>query len=129
MRILIVEDHGNTREGLHQLLLEAGHQVIEAGTFLDGMNSLKTGQADLLIADIRLGEFNGLQLIAGNPHPIPSIVVTGFHDAVIEADARALGAEYLVKPIDASALLTLVQTLTRDAATGPGPSGRQRRSG
>ena len=39
---------------------------------------------------------------------IPTIVVSGFDDPVLHADARAFGADYLVKPVQASALLALI---------------------
>lgn len=110
-KILIVEDHDASRTALRQLLAGAGYEVIEASTFRNGMRLLRDAQPDLLIADVRLGPFNGLQLVATNPRPIPSIVVTGFRDAVIEADARALGAEYVSKPIAPSEMLDLVQRL------------------
>jgi FixJ family two-component response regulator len=41
--------------------------------------------------------------------PIPAIVVTGYPDRSIEADARKMGAEYLLKPISPASLLALVQ--------------------
>jgi DNA-binding response OmpR family regulator len=45
--------------------------------------------------------------------PIPAIVITGFREAGVEADARRLGAEYLVKPVSPDALRNLIaQMLT-----------------
>jgi DNA-binding response OmpR family regulator len=35
--------------------------------------------------------------------------VTGFHDEVLEAEARRAGADYVVKPISPSNLVTLVK--------------------
>ena len=64
---------------------------------------LAESQPDLLITDVRLDAYNGLHLVAMAPRPIPAIVVTGFADPSIEADARRLGADYLVKPILVSA--------------------------
>jgi len=40
---------------------------------------------------------------------IPAIVVTGFDDTVLRADADGFGASYVVKPIKPAALLDLIE--------------------
>jgi len=121
-RILIVEDDRAARMGLQELLRQAGYDAIAAADFRDGRRALEHDAPDLLIADLRLEGFNGLQLLHVNPRPIPTIVVTGFHDEVLQAEARQLGAEYLVKPIAPSMLLTTVERLL----AGPGRQERRR---
>jgi DNA-binding response OmpR family regulator len=108
-KILIVDDDETTRSGLTQLFERADFDAVAVGTFLEGRTALRDWQPDLLIADVRLGEFNGLQLLATVPHPIPSIIITGYHDSVLESDARSMGADYLVKPISPAFLMTLVR--------------------
>jgi DNA-binding response OmpR family regulator len=108
-RILVVEDHDATREGLRTLLTNAGYVVLSASTFAEGRQSLAEQAPDLLIADLRLGEYNGLQLVAAAPLAVPSIIVTGFPDSVLEAEALKLGARYITKPVAADALLTLIE--------------------
>jgi len=39
------------------------------------------------------------------PMPLPAIVITGFADPCIEAEARALSADFMLKPISPIALL------------------------
>jgi DNA-binding response OmpR family regulator len=113
-RILIVEDHDATRQGLSALLKSAGYGVLSASTFAEGRQLLAEQAPDLLIADLRLGEYNGLQLVATGPRATPSIVLTGFPDPALEAEALKLGAHYLTKPIAAEALLALVdETIVR----------------
>jgi DNA-binding response OmpR family regulator len=114
--ILIVEDHEATRQGLQALLSNAGYEVRSAGTFADGRRALAEHKPDLLIADLRLGAFNGLQLVAGIPMGLPSIIVTGFPDSVLAADARKLGAHYITKPVNPERLLTLVEETLVKAA-------------
>jgi DNA-binding response OmpR family regulator len=106
--LLIVEDHAATRAGLTALLESAGYVVISAGTFADGRQLLATRAPDLLIADVRLGEFNGLQLVAAAPRAVASIIITGFPDPALEAQALKLGAHYITKPLAAEALLALI---------------------
>jgi DNA-binding response OmpR family regulator len=111
--VLIVEDDPATRNGLEMLLQRAGYEVLATDSVPEGRRALEEGAPDLLIADVRLGEFNGLQLIAMSGRPIPAIVVTAFVDPALEADARRLGAHYLVKPVTPGVLLSLVEELLR----------------
>jgi two-component system C4-dicarboxylate transport response regulator DctD len=107
-KILIVEDDDATRKGYREFLRLAGHDVIATSTYQEGRHAAVTENPDLVIADLRLGGFNGLQLLLLSPHPTPTIIVTGFHDEVLEAEARRAGADYLVKPIAPSNLVALV---------------------
>jgi DNA-binding NtrC family response regulator len=107
-KILIVEDDNANRTGLVQLLRGAGYDAIGAATFEQGRQLLVAEHPDLLITDIRLEGFNGLQLIITQLHPIPAIVITGFADRILETEAKHLGADYLVKPFSPQALLTLI---------------------
>jgi CheY-like chemotaxis protein len=121
-KILIVEDDLATRVGLQELLASAGYIAMVAGDFREGRRVLEQECPDLLIVDLRLQGFNGLQLLHINPRPIPTIVVTGFPDDVLQADARRMGAEYLLKPVDPAKLLGLVgRLLDRE------PQARERR--
>jgi two-component system KDP operon response regulator KdpE len=106
---LIVEDHEATRLGLVALLANAGYIVLSASTFAEARRSLAEHMPDVLIADLRLGEYNGLQLVAAAPVAIPSIIVTGFPDPVLEAAALKLGAHYMTKPIVLESLLSLIE--------------------
>jgi FixJ family two-component response regulator len=108
-RVLIVDDDASTRIGLSELLSEAGYEVRALGTFEEGLRALRTDPPDLLIADVRLGAFNGLQLLVSTSRSIPAIVITGFADPVLEADARQHGADYLLKPFAPDLLLQLVR--------------------
>lgn len=108
-RILLVDDDITYLMVTKDLLERGGHQVLVASTFEEGRRVLRDDNPDLLIADVRLGAFNGLQLIATGPARIPAIVVSGFDDSVLQAEARAFGAEYLVKPVTAASLLSLIE--------------------
>jgi DNA-binding response OmpR family regulator len=117
-KILIVDDDSAARSGLKELLEWAGYETVVAGTFQDGVQALRTLKPDLLLADVRLGEFNGLQLIATNPRTTPAIVVTAFDDSVLQVEARRLGAEYLVKPVTPAKLLQLIEQKLHARASG-----------
>ncbi len=91
------------------MLADDGYRVLTADSFERASELLKSKAPDLLILDVRLGEFNGLQLIVTAPRPVPAIVVTGYDDTVLERDARQLGAEYLVKPITHELLVSMIE--------------------
>jgi DNA-binding response OmpR family regulator len=107
-RILLVDDDAATRLGLSALLVEAGYAVEPVGTLKAAMESLSHQAPDLVITDVRLQGYNGLQLLAMAPSRVPAIVITGFPDRVLEADAQKMGAEYLVKPVAPKALLAMI---------------------
>lgn len=125
--VLIVDDDEPTRAGLAMLLQEAGYRTVTAGTVPAGIKLLADERPDLLLVDIRLDEYNGLHLVAMRQEPIPAIVLTGFADPSIEADARRLGAEFLLKPVAPAVLTTLVHRLLADGRMGPSMPRRWRR--
>src|SRR5262244_2368111 len=64
---------------------------------------------DLLITDVRMEGYNGLQLAAMDVKGrIPVIVLTGHADAAIELEAERLGTTFLLKPVPSAVLLEAV---------------------
>jgi DNA-binding response OmpR family regulator len=124
-RVLIVDDDEVYLDGMKELLEEAGFEVSLASSFEDGRLKLRDRAPDLLIIDVRLGAFNGLQLISTGQVRIPAIVVTGFDDTVLRADADGFGASYLVKPIKPAALLALIQQKLSINGNRPGDATEQ----
>jgi two-component system, OmpR family, response regulator MtrA len=114
-KVLVVDDDQATRDGLKQILVNGGFDAITAATFQEAVQTLRAADPDLLIVDVRLGEYNGLQLIITTERKIPAIVMTGYADKVVEDEAHQEGAEYLLKPIEPSALLALVRRMLSDS--------------
>jgi CheY-like chemotaxis protein len=110
-RVLIVEDDDAARAGLIRLVTGRGHEVFSAATFEDGKRLLRAHHPDVLITDVRLGAFNGLQLLLSDPHHVHAIVLTAYSDHVLENEARKLGARFMLKPIVPEQLLDLVDEL------------------
>jgi DNA-binding NtrC family response regulator len=113
-KILIVDDEDGMRTFLSTILARAGYDIVTAESVQVGSSALAEALPDLLITDVRLGDFNGLQLLAMNPRAVPAIVVTGYPDPVLEAQARQFGAPFLLKPIEPAGLLTLVAELLQN---------------
>lgn len=108
--ILVVEDNRDSLDWLVELLGDAGYRVTGAESFEEGRRALGS-VPDLLITDVRLGAYNGLQLIfrgrALNPH-LPVIVMTGYSDPALRAETERLDAVHLEKPVDSTMLLGVV---------------------
>jgi CheY-like chemotaxis protein len=126
-KILVVDDLPAIRTGLKRLLENAGYQVVVAGSFAEGRFALSEAAPDLLISDVRLGEYNGIQLVATTTRAIPAIIITGFPDPVLEAEARRLGAEFLIKPVETATLLALIQRKLQPITEAASDRTQQRR--
>jgi DNA-binding NtrC family response regulator len=73
-------------------LRRAGYRVITATTFDSAKAQLSTG-TDLLITELKLGEYNGLQLaLRGRASGIPAIVIA---DSSYEQEIERLGAIWI----------------------------------
>lgn len=112
-RVLIVDDDAATRLGLSELLDSAGYEAIPVDCFELARHILRSAvPPDALITDVRLGDYNGLQLLFDSPVPVPTIVISGFPDPVLQSDAEHYGATYLVKPVSPSLVLELLRART-----------------
>lgn len=99
-------------EALSLAFFQHGLEIIACSTFESGKRQLSAQAFDVLLTDVRLGAFNGLQLavLAKDLRPpIQVIVFSGFDDGVLRKDAERLGATFLVKPVIVSELLALMR--------------------
>jgi DNA-binding response OmpR family regulator len=108
-KVLIVDDDNATCFMLATLLTGAGYEVTTATTLQAAQHALEAEEPDAIVVDVRLDGYNGLHLVALNPRPIPVLVLTGFPDAGLREEARQLGAEYLLKPVEPSKLLKILE--------------------
>jgi DNA-binding NtrC family response regulator len=113
-RILVVDDVPSVRRMLSELLSGVGYEVLTAATYEEGKHFADTGNPDLILLDIRLGDFNGLQLAVRERvnHPgRPVIVMTGHSDPVLEAEARRHGADFIEKPLQPGRLIDMIRQI------------------
>jgi len=118
-RVLVVEDNPDTRAMLAACLEAAGHEVATAADGRSGLAAALERPCEVLVCDIGLPGLDGLGLIrtlrAANDGISPlAIAVSGYGQA--EDRARGLEAgfdHYLVKPVSAEALLTVVGAAAR----------------
>lgn len=109
--ILVVDcDPVALRETVESLR-SSGSDVASAFSFDDAKRALDRDRPHLLITAVRLGAFNGLQLVArsrGRHAGTAAIVVGEESDRGLQADAAQLGASFAVGPLRGAALLALV---------------------
>jgi DNA-binding response OmpR family regulator len=118
MRILLVDDEPSVTSILATWLAEAGHRVTAATDFKSAAHEMKSAELDAVIVDVRLGEFNGLQLAImarGHNPGVRIVVISGYDDPVLKQQAETCGATYLQKPFTATELVTVLNE------TKPGP--------
>jgi two-component system response regulator YesN len=114
--LLIVDDDVDLLRPLSRFLSENGYTVVSCTAFDDAKQEISALRPDIVVTDVRLGAFNGLQLamLARDLKPTARIIVfSGFDDPVLKEEARRIGATYLVKPVSGH---TLLDVLRRDVA-------------
>ena len=111
--VLVVDDEADFLATYDRLLRRHGYRTITAGTRQAALAMLEGEPLDLIIADLRLPDGDGLDVVRAarmRPHPPPVIVVTGFASEQSRRQALAAGATaYLAKPFSTSALASLVR--------------------
>jgi DNA-binding NtrC family response regulator len=117
-RIFVVSADDSHRSRLMDVLSGAGYRTSGAATFAEAKQVLGSSSADLVIAEERLGAFNGLHVIVlGRAHrpDLKAIVMTAQKDAALETDARRLNVDCMVESSDPEEWLESVsRTLDAD---------------
>lgn len=111
-KTLLVDDDISLLQALERAFHDAGNDVVACSTFSDARRVLREQPFDSVVTDIRLGEFNGLQLavVARDVNPdVRLVVFSGFDDPVLRAEAERLGASYVVKPVSSKELMELLR--------------------
>jgi CheY-like chemotaxis protein len=104
MRILLVEDHADTRRVLERLLQDMGHTVTAAAGMLDALEAARTTDFDLVLSDLGLPDGSGTDLLQqlrknGNVN-LRAVSISGYGSESDIASSRAAGfAAHLTKPV------------------------------
>ncbi len=113
-RILIVDDEPAFLDGLTMALEDEARDIVPCETFEGARQKLIGEKFDVLLTDVRLGAFNGLQLaiMARDRDPdIRIVVFSGFDDSVLRAEAARARAMFMLKPVSAGQLLDVIRAL------------------
>jgi CheY-like chemotaxis protein len=121
---LVVDADAYRRAATSRALTELGYSTLAAASFDDAQRYLAGARViALLVADVRLGAFNGLHLAfrARSRHPGVRLIITdhGF-DRTLESETLRLGGVYVAKPFTDEDLAMAVARLTDEDARESG---------
>ena len=101
--------------------------VTVAETFTKAKLRLSAEPPGVLITEVRLGEYNGLHLVLRGKSVRPdmaAIVLSTVADSMLQTDAEAMGATFILKPVDqkdlgAAVIRTLCNPVNPDGSRTP----------
>jgi DNA-binding NtrC family response regulator len=100
--ILVMEDEEAVARGLEMVLQEEGYDVDLAFTGARALETFTTSDIDLVVADLRLPDTDGLEIIKIVKERKPEtevVIITGYSSVSSAVDAMKIGvADYLPKP-------------------------------
>ena len=114
--ILIVEDDSQIRNFIAYIVKQEGFGYQVAGTAQTALSILVTNKIDLILLDLGLPDFDGMEVIAKIREwsDIPIIVVSARDQDKEKAAALDAGADdYLTKPFSATELMARVRVAVR----------------
>lgn len=117
-RILLVEDHDQTRSTLVQLLQRRGHVVADVGTMAAARERAVLGDCDLLISDLGLPDGDGRKLMTElhQCYGLAGIALSGYGMENDIARSRTSGFfAHLTKPVDIRALESAIAAAPQPA--------------
>jgi DNA-binding NtrC family response regulator len=124
-RILIVDDEKQLAYYLKQTLtLELdGARVDTAYSGEEALSRLADASYDLILADLRMPGFDGLELIKGVRYldpDVPIVLMTGFGSRALQHQAKQMGVNHYVdKPFDIQEIMTVVNDLLESRHDAP----------
>lgn len=111
-KVLIIDDDSLLQESLGDVLGD-NYETAVAGSGEAGIKSLKKGNFDLVLLDIRLPGMDGLEALKAirQSHPETTVIMmTAYEDVKSVITAMKLGAfDYLIKPLDIDELEVIIE--------------------
>ncbi len=108
--VLILEDNKAAGEICRIAFRRSGMEAVVFQSLPEARAFLRTALPDALLVDVRVAEYNGLQLalLFRSMSPKATIVVTtGYDDPTIREEARQLEAIFVLKPADIDDVVSL----------------------
>jgi DNA-binding NtrC family response regulator len=126
-RILVVDDEDNARRAIVTILGEEGYEVAEAANGADALVRIAEFSPAVVLSDVRMPQLDGLSLLKKaleQGSDATFVMMTAFASVETAVEAMRAGADnYLVKPLDADAVLVVLskalekRNLRREAET------------
>ena len=118
-RVLVVEPNPFLAQRLATWLSSQGHETHVCAGFEEAKPELDSWPPDLLVTEVKLGEFNGLHLaIRAKQHrPQTQALVLGEDDRFFAREAHQHGASYLAAPLDEQAFTAATAAMLSDGGS------------
>lgn len=117
MKILVVEDDTNIRQGLVEALSREGYTLIAAENGIVGLEKYQQQKPDFMILDIMMPEMDGYQVcreIRKQDEDIPIIFLSAKDEEIDRVVGLELGADdYISKPFGIHEIRARIKTIAR----------------
>jgi two-component system response regulator RegA len=120
--VLIVDSNPAALTRTARVFRDAGYHVMTTASFESARWRLRAVPPDLLVTDVRLGDYNGIHLVIrgrSQDQGLPAIVTDVAVDRVLEADAATYGAVYMARPQDPHQLVGVARGLVENRPPRP----------
>ncbi|MCB9634369.1 MAG: sigma-54-dependent Fis family transcriptional regulator [Sandaracinus sp.] len=106
--VLVVDDDEDLRALLKAALARLGHRVLTAPNATEARETIRGGEIDVVLSDVRMPGEDGLSLcrhlVATHPD-VPVVILTAFGTLEAAVEALRLGAfDFLTKPVELDVL-------------------------
>jgi DNA-binding response OmpR family regulator len=119
-RILVVDDEEHIRRFYSEELADEGHKVWTTATGHELLKTIDGLQPEVVVLDIRLGGYDGLDLlqeIRNKHHDLPVILCTAYD--TYKDDRKSIAADYyVVKSFDLSELKMAIKRAVEASGSG-----------
>ena len=116
--MLSVDDDGELRELLHELICQMGHASVTAADGVDALEKMEEKQFDIVITDINMPRLDGVGLIkriTSDFSDTDVIAITGYQTEYNYTDIIALGAsDFISKPINIDEFEAKIKRIVRE---------------
>ena len=114
-KILVVDDSAFMRELCSKLLIENGHEVIEAGTGREAVEQYANTFPDAVLLDITMPDMDGLsalsEIIVVDAGARVAMFTSISQQSVVMEALEAGASDFIAKPFDADRVLAAVEKL------------------
>ncbi len=114
-RILVVDDAAFMRMKCSKLLVESGHEVMEAGTGAEAVEKYQADKPDAVLLDITMPDMDGLaalkELRKVDPDARVAMVTAMGQQSIVMEALKAGARDFVVKPFDAARVMAAVEKL------------------
>jgi two-component system cell cycle response regulator len=118
LSMLSVDDDGELRELLHELICQMGHASVTAADGIDALEKMEEKHFDIVITDINMPRLNGVGLIkriTSDFSDTDVIAITGYQTEYNYTDIIALGAsDFISKPINIDEFEAKIKRVVRE---------------